>query len=157
MIREAPTHNLPRIGGFEEWVRVVGRAVALDAEVGPHFLENIANMWEAEDSDASDWEEFLVAWAAWAGRENRTTREFAMQVCKVGESGVRGFRENEDLYFALPSDLQTEVDKPGFAKMLGIALSAHAGTRFGDKEYRIVNSGKDLHARRVYWRAEWNE
>ncbi len=54
--------KLPTMGGFEQWVKVVGRAVALDPKVGTHFLGNVEELWETEDSEAVEWEEFLSKW-----------------------------------------------------------------------------------------------
>ena len=38
------------------------RAVALDPKVGTHFLGNVEELWETEDSEAVEWEEFLSKW-----------------------------------------------------------------------------------------------
>jgi hypothetical protein len=67
VVRDVPLPPLPRIGGFDEWVRVVGRAVALDPAVGTHFLGNVEKMWEVEDTEAGEWEVFLAAWYAHFG------------------------------------------------------------------------------------------
>jgi hypothetical protein len=147
MVREMPALKLPRMGGFDAWVSVVGRAVALDS-VGVHFLGNVEELWETEDTDAAEWEAFLATWCETTfGDSAVTTRD----VHEAVRSDSSGYRAHEELWSALPEQLARALEGHAFATKLGTALREHRETRYGAEGYRLVRVGKDSHTRAVSW------
>jgi hypothetical protein len=150
VVRDVVLPTLPTIGGFTDWVTVMGRAVALDSTVGAHFLGNIEQMWEAEDTEAGEWEAFLDAWHAHFGDR------------EVGVSDVHTAARwdldsplfCQSLYDALPGDVAQALEKDkAFAVKLGTALREHRETRYGGDGavYRLVRAGADKHAKAARW------
>jgi len=54
-----PGGDVPQLGGFEEWRRVVGGVLRI-AEV-PGFLANLSDLWDQLDEDSPAWSEFLAS------------------------------------------------------------------------------------------------
>jgi hypothetical protein len=142
------------MGGFDEWVRIVGRAVALDPEVGPHFLGNVEESWETEDSEALEWEEFLSSWYERFHDAAVTSKDLNNEVRR---DPLTDLRRNDGLYDALPAVLAEAVDKAAFGTQLGTALNQHRDTRYGDEEYRLERLEKDTRTHVVRWKVVKND
>ncbi len=149
-VRDLPIPvTVPVIGGFEEWRRIVGRAVMLDPTVGAHFLGNVEQLWESEDSEATEWEAFLSSWYERFGDRPVTAKDIHGE---VRYDRTMDQRPNPALYEALPGVLAEGVDKAAFGTKLGTALSQHRDTRYGDEQYRLERLEKDPRTHVVRWR-----
>lgn len=149
--RDAPPLKAPIMGGFEEWQRVIWRAVALDQDVGYDFLGDVEASWANEDSEALEWEAFLTSWYARFADAYMTTKDIHDQV-RYDKTLDR--RASTALYDALPEALAEAVDRAAFGTKLGTAFNQHRDTRYGDEEYRLTRCGKDPHTHVVLWRVE---
>ncbi len=150
LVRDLPLPaTVPVIGGFEEWRRIVGRAVLLDPSAGPHFLGNVEEVWESEYTEATEWEALLSSWYERFEDEPVTAKDVHAEV-RYDRTMDR--RPNPALYEALPAVLAEGVDKAAFGTKLGTALNQHRDTRFGAEEYRLERLEKDPRTHVVRWR-----
>ncbi len=153
MLPGVPIPKLPTLGSFEDWVKVVGRAVALDPEVGQHFLGNVEELWETEDSEALEWEEFLSSWYERFKDTPVTTKDLNNEVRR---DPILGERKNPALYDALPAVLAEAVDKAAFGTKLGTALHQHRAGAYGPEEFHLERLEKDPRTHVVRWKAVKN-
>jgi hypothetical protein len=65
--RGRPLFIHARLGSFESWSAVIGGI--LQAANVPHFLGNLADMYETADEESAEWREFVIQWwKAYRGR-----------------------------------------------------------------------------------------
>lgn len=139
-----PLANTPKIGGFGEWVRVVGGVLAVAGV--PGFLGNLIEMYEAADDEGPQWEAFLLGLLERFGNEPVTVGEICEKI--AGDSS---------LVELVPDIFESPLDKNGnittsFKKRLGRAFSSRAGTRFGDANVRLEKSHPDTDKKVLRWR-----
>lgn len=142
-----PGNEVPRIGGYEEWRRVVGGVLGL-AEI-PGFLANLIALWEQLDEDTPAWSEFLSTWRA-ATVEPMTAAQLVDLIGAPGESS-----ERSTLRDALPPELESVWGDPNFTRRLGAALRKRKDTRFPGENAAslwVCTAGKEHQA--VRWRVE---
>ncbi|MCW5891376.1 MAG: hypothetical protein KIT14_12610 [bacterium] len=130
-----PVAGTPTLGGFDDWVRIVGGVLAHAGIEG--FLGNLDELYEHVDEEEVAWEALLAAWADIYG-------DRALTVAEV----LRDLRTNPSHPFhdLLPGDL---LDGRGnLDRRLGNALSKRERAVFG--VLRIERHGRK--ARAVRWR-----
>jgi hypothetical protein len=131
--KPAPT-NLPALGGFEAYARVVGGV--LETMLVTDFLGNLNQMYDEMDTDTPVWDGFLQVWAEVIGGEALTVASLIKKL------------ENEDrLAEALPESLALD-DKKGYSRRLGNALAKRQDVRF-PSGLMIKKGGS--HNRAVCW------
>jgi putative DNA primase/helicase len=110
--------NVPVLGGFEEWSRIIGGIL--------HFAgieDFLANLDEyRSDDEEIEWRLFLYELHRVFENREFTTAETAGQV------GL-----DEGLREALPGGLREKAGDPGFTRRLGLALGKRVDTRFGEE------------------------
>jgi hypothetical protein len=126
--------DMPRLGGYESWVRVVGGILAY---VGiPGFLGNLTEMYERNDSETPAWSAFVAAWYERFHDKDMT-----------GADLLKAIAVSEDFESTLPIDpphrdkKSGSVDDGGFTRKLGKALAARKGRIYpgGDGgDYRLL-------------------
>lgn len=116
-----PKSNTPPVATFTEWANVVGGMLA---EHAPDFLANADALRATVDTEAGEWETFLIAWRDRFGDMTITARDVADEA----------ERFNSTLNETLPYFLAAESGRPGFPKRLGEALRRRSGRRYGSLE-----------------------
>jgi hypothetical protein len=126
--------DLPRLGGYESWVRVVGGILAYIDIRG--FLGNLSEMYERNDSETPLWTAFVAAWYERFGDKSMSGAEL-----------LKVIATSEDFEATLPIDPPRRdkrtgaIDDGGFTRKLGKALSSRKGRIYpgGDGgDYRLV-------------------
>jgi hypothetical protein len=128
---DRPKADVPPIGGFNEWARLVGGILAFAGVKG--FLGNMTELYETADDETIEWEVFLRRWYERYSDRPTSTAEV--------EKDLGLFRD------VLPGDL--EVDG-SFTRRLGKALAKRNGTRYGADGIHIERAGDEKRA--VLWR-----
>lgn len=134
-----PDAPSPKIGGFDEWCRVVGGILhfaGVDA-----FLGNLEQMYEANDDETTAW---LVFLSAWHNKLQNSTFNIATLATKLAE--------DFELRDALPDDLGAvfHSDHGKFKIRLGKALKRRVGRRYGDDGLHLVR-GDDVARKVATW------
>ncbi len=112
------------LSSFEGWSHTVGGVLRHAGVTG--FLENLDELYESIDEEASEWEIFLTAIGnAWSDRAF-TIAELARLITD---------RSVVDL---LPGKLGDEYREQGFTRKLGLVMRSKRDTRFGDDGLHIV-------------------
>jgi hypothetical protein len=146
--------NLPSLGTFTGWVKLVGSILAYAGVTG--FLANQEKLYEEVDEESAQWEAFLQAWidrygSAWvriadiiASINDMQDEEIVGSTCELPATI---FAE------ALPETLQLALkEKPtSFKIRFGKALEKRVDTCFGDNNLRLERS-KDEHSKVSLWR-----
>jgi hypothetical protein len=111
--------DLPTVGGFESWVRIIG-GILSHARV-PGFLRNLDQMYELTDDDTPQWDAFIFEWYCKWAAEYLTVAAIA-----------KALPDDQRLCAVLPDDLGDGAtrDAKGFTRKLGKALARRAGMRF---------------------------
>jgi len=111
--------DLPRLGGYEGWVKTVGGILAHAGYT--EFLANQDAMYDANDIDTPQWEGFLTTWHSIWG-------EKPVAVATV----TARLEHDQDLIAALPDYLaEAYLDRQkSFVRVLGKALSKKKDVRF---------------------------
>ena len=126
--------NLPALGGYEAYTRVVGGV--LETMLVTDFLGNLNQLYDEMDTDTPVWDGFLQVWAEVIGGEALTVASLIKQL------------ESEDrLAEALPESLALD-DKKGYSRRLGNALAKRQDVRF-PSGLMIKKGGS--HNRAVCW------
>jgi hypothetical protein len=135
------------LGGYEEWVKVVGgilKAVGIDG-----FLENANELYEQLDADRRAWVEFFDVWAEKFGAYDEISNSWGVYV--ETDSGTQDWEKRDNgepvgtkELFLLASHFD---DNPN--EGLGI-LDAYLGT--GKERARKISLGKQLqkHKGRIF-------
>ncbi len=130
-----PAADVPALGSFGEWTRVVGGVLAHASVEG--FLGNTAALYDAADEEGSEWEAFLAA---------------------LLERFPGGFMAGDvasaldELRDVLPGALADKTEGKGFRRALGRAFGAKDGTRFGEEELYLTKAGEDARNKTTRWR-----
>lgn len=112
--------DLPRLGGYESWVRVIGGILSYAGIKG--FLGNLSEMYERNDVETPLWTAFVAGWY-----DRFHDREI------TGSELLRAISESQDFETLLPIDPPHRdkktgvVDDGGFTRKLGKALAARKG------------------------------
>jgi hypothetical protein len=117
---QPPGDNLPAMGSYTTWVKLVGGILA-HAGV-PEFLGNLNAFHDSADHEANAWEAFLNAWF-----EHYTTGTFvtAADLTRSMDASDSTLRET------LPDDLAGHLGTASFVKRLGQQLRKRAGRHYG--------------------------
>jgi len=100
------------IGGFEDWVRVVGGILDFAGVTG--FLGNLSKLYEDMDSSSDEWQSFFDAWHAEHGEHEMLASDIVTDI--------------ENPYSAIGKNATTEIAQkikfraPGNAKILSKIL-----------------------------------
>lgn len=138
-----PPADVPILGGFTPWAKTIGGILAHAGLEG--FLSNIFEFMATADSEASEWEAFLVSWHHTFGTEIVTVARLKIEISSIGAVPMRD---------ALPSKLIDVVEKNSFSKVLGNQLRSHAGRHYGTDGYRLIRQENDAHTRTARWSVE---
>jgi hypothetical protein len=130
--RPKPT-NMPRLGGYESWVRVVGGILA-HAGI-ERFLDNLMELYNRNDAETPAWAAFTEAW--WEIFQDKRV---------TGAEIMEELSHDKDFEAVLPIDpphrdkKTGDIDDPGFTRKLGKALAAREGRIYpGDgTDYKLV-------------------
>jgi hypothetical protein len=120
-----PAEKLPKLGGFDEWVRIVGGI--LEFSDLPGFLANQQDIYDLVDDEGPQWRGFLQAWFEQMGGkpEPVTVRYLA---------GFRANPQPNPLLEALPESVGwDEKNLDNSRKRLGKALKKHASRVYGQR------------------------
>jgi hypothetical protein len=135
---KCPTPNVPLLGGFEEWTRVIG-GVLENAGI-PGFLGNRTELYEHADQESSQWESFLLALF-----EYRAGKSFRLAEIE------HELQANRRLSDTLPDEIVSFIKKPGsLTRKLGSKFSEKRGRRFGDSGVFVERDGVYQHA--ILWK-----
>jgi len=122
--------DLPVMGSFENWVRVIGDLLHYLGIEG--FLNNLELMYETADDDTPQWEAFITTWHQLLGEAFLTVPELVQKI-----------QEKPELATALPLDLIDSIKEKGFTRKLGKALSHRSGVQFTNQ--LKIQKGKPEH------------
>jgi hypothetical protein len=143
------TKRVRPLGSFESWCNVVGGILELAGLEG--FLGNSETMFEQADSDAVQWEAFLLVLAEVFGEEPfRATDVFE----KLATNGTFAAPDAKRLREALPDFLAEAADRTGgfFQRRLGRCFAERVGRRFGDRQVFLERADEDRKAKVQRWR-----
>ncbi len=125
--------DLPKMGGFENYSRVIGGVLSFMKM--PGFLSNLTQMYDSMDVDTPQWEAFLTAWYELLGEAPFTTSEV-----------VKKLNSNEEFADSLPEKLATR-DGRDYSRRFGNALRDKDGVqlpcgltlnRHGERKHAIL-------------------
>lgn len=139
-----PTFQGVTIGGFTEWVQVVGGILE---NAGIHgFLANIDELYEVIDLEGNQWDVFLLAL-----HERFCNREVSVKVI------IDLVYQDSSLRETIPEELEIHIDHYGtpnskFATRLGGAFRSRTAKHFGASEVRIERGKPDPHFKVARWR-----
>lgn len=135
---EPEPKDLPKLGSFEAWVRVVGGILSHAGYEG--FLSNQSAMYDANDIDTPQWENFLFAWHNAWGESPVAVATVAMRL-----------EHDPDLVDALPDYLaEAYLDRQkSFVRVLGRALSSKKDTRYPSGLSVVMGS---IERRAIQWK-----
>ena len=125
--------TLPAMGGYSGWVRTIG-GILDHAGVG-YFLANLAEFHATADREAGEWEAFLSVWFERYGEQSLTVSEL---ITAMGDQYT-----GHILKEVLPGDLAGLVDRPSFAKVLGLALRKRSGRHHGPEGLHLAEMPRD--------------
>jgi len=138
-----PEENDVILGGYEEWVKVIGgilQAIGIDG-----FLENATELYDQLDVERQAWVAFVNAWAEKYGAYDKEFNHWGVYV--ETDTGARVWKEKDSgefvgtkELFPLASHLDDNQNKE-----LGI-LDAYLGK--GKERARKVNLGRELQKRK---------
>lgn len=132
-----PRADVPPLGGFEAWSRVLGGVLSVAGV--PGFLGNLDSLYELVDEDSPQWAAFLTEW-------HRTLGEEAATIADV----LAAVENHQALRNAVPEEL---ADLSGEGKKVrqrwGIALRKRADTVYGEGKdaLRLQRVSGDRHAK----------
>ena len=139
------------LGSFESWCNVVGGILELAGVEG--FLANSETMFEQADSDAAQWEVFLLTLAdIFNGEPFRVTE--IVERMEARALGIPNAGESKRLREALPDFLADAADRTGgfFQRRLGKCLAERLGRRFGENQVFVERAEEDRKAKVQRWR-----
>jgi hypothetical protein len=137
------------LGSFESWCNVVGGILELAGVEG--FLANSEVMFEQADSDAIQWEAFLLVLAdVFDDDPFRVTDVVEKLATKDGLSASDAKRLRE----ALPDFLAEAADRANgfFQRRLGRCFAECVGRRFGESQVFLERADEDKKAKVQRWR-----
>ena len=138
------------LGSFEAWCNVVGGMLESAGIDG--FLANADTMFEQADSEAVQWEAFLLVLAdLFAGEPFRVTDVVEQLPARGTEFSNE---QSKQLRGSLPDLLADAADRTGgfFQRRLGRCFAERAGRRFGDSQVFIERAEQDRKSKVQRWR-----
>jgi hypothetical protein len=138
------------MGSFEAWYHTIGGTLELAGVEG--FLANGDTMFDQADSEAVQWEAFLLELAdVFGGEPFRATDVVEKLPVKEGSTTP----EMKRLRSALPDFLAEAADRTGgfFQRRLGKCFSDRVGRRFGESHVLVERAGEDPKTKVQRWRA----
>lgn len=139
---QARANELPAMGGYSSWVRVVGGI--LDHASIPGFLANLAEFHAQADREAQAWEAFFTQWYEELGEQPITVAELIQRMRSVHTL------QAGELAAVLPDDLVGHQESPGFSKRLGRALRQRCGRHYGVDGLHLVEMPRDRRQVAIY-------
>ncbi|MHB9038356.1 MAG: hypothetical protein ACYC64_17005, partial [Armatimonadota bacterium] len=121
-----PSYELPSVGSYEKWVRVVGSVLTHAGFVG--FLANRDKLKAQADQESVQWEAFLDRWVQLYGEQNIPVSSVAGDL--LDESRLGGVIP-EDLSFCINGNQTNNVK-------IGRTFRKRQDCRFGEQELRLV-------------------
>jgi hypothetical protein len=139
-----PQGDIPYLGMFEEWTRVIGGILSFSGVTG--FLSNLNTFYESADEDENQWETFLLIL-------HEHFKDQANPIKQISEH----LRSDQDILEILPNEIEiprddNEASITKFNQNLGKAFSSRLGTRFGDSHVYVEEYGKDSHTKANLWK-----
>jgi len=137
------------LGSFEAWCSTVGGILELAGVEG--FLGNADTMFEQADSEAVQWEAFLLALAEAFGEQPfRVTDVVDRLEARLTVPDVESKRLRE----ALPDFLADAADRTGgfFQRRLGKSFAERAGRRYGESQVFLERADEDRKAKVQRWK-----
>jgi hypothetical protein len=137
------------LGSFEAWCNTLGGILELARVNG--FLGNTDAMLEQSDSDAAQWEGFLIALGDVFGKNPFRVTDI---VTKMDPDLWVGSAETKSLRESLPDFLAEAADKTGgfFQRRLGKCFAERVRRRFGDSQVFLERVEHDRKAKVQRWR-----
>lgn len=132
--------DLPKMGGFENYSRVIGGILSFIKMTG--FLSNLAQMYDSMDVDTPQWEAFLTAWY-------ELIEDTPVTVAEV----VKHLNENEEFADSLPEKLATR-DGRDYSRRLGNALRSKDNVQL-PCELTLNRDGERKHA--ILWKVSYKK
>ncbi len=139
------------LGSFESWCNTVGGMLALAGVEG--FLGNADAMFEQADSEAVQWESFLLTLAdLFDGEPFRVTD--VVERLEARALAIPNAGESKRLREALPDFLAEAADRTGgfFQRRLGKCFAERVGRRFGESQVFLERADEDRKAKVQRWR-----
>jgi hypothetical protein len=134
-----PQADVPILGGFEDWTRVVGGILDFAGIEG--FLDNLEQLYEQVDQEEMAWERFLSSWFDTYGNQPKTVADVTADLKRDGSA----------LRAVVPSALaEALAGKGSFERKLGRALGKRSDGVFGKHRVERVGTDPDLNVER--WR-----
>jgi hypothetical protein len=155
-----PKAEVPLMGSFEGWTRVVGGVLA-HAGVGC-FLGNLEQMYEAVETTDQQWEAFLIEWRARYGLDEKKVADVVADLRnggpRPGQTAVID-PEYELLRELVPDEVRFdgEASEDKLRTRLGQALKKRLGVRYGVEGLHFALGAKDAHAKTQRWRVLTSE
>ena len=126
--REKNEH-LPNVGGFEEWVHIVG-GILKYAGV-PCFLKNLNKMYDESDIDTTQWDAFIATWYSLFKDRAITVSEIVYHLMEETDSSNPRYKNTVKLFDNLPDYVSDAwVERKRFTRVLGKALAKKNGVHF---------------------------
>jgi primase-polymerase (primpol)-like protein len=148
-----PTAQVPAMGSFEEWTKMVGGILAFAGV--EDFLTNLTELWDQADESANQWEAFLATWHSLFSERKVTVAE----ICDAFATKDDAQQTMRDV---LPEELAASLgDKilmddgtikqagPGFRRQLGRALEKRADAMYGN--FKLRRAGKHSNTKATLW------
>lgn len=137
------SHEGPIMGGFTEWVQVVG-GILENAGIS-NFLDNLPMMYDHVDEEGRQWEAFLLA----LHHLHQDSWVLTRDICE-------DLKHYSSLVDLLPDELDLPFDYNGevrdnFVHQLGLELRKRVETRFGASQVHIKHE-RDTHLGVAKWR-----
>lgn len=107
--------DLPRIGGFENWVNTIGGILQYNGF--NNFLSNTDEMYSSQDEETPQWLEFVTTWHKLYEETFYTTQELQDLI-----------KTNTDVVKIIPDGQGKFINDEGFPRKLGKMLMKRAGT-----------------------------
>lgn len=120
--------DIPVIGSFEAWSKVLGGVLAAAGVEG--FLENAQALYERSIEEVGLWTAFFEVWLERYGSEGVTAQKVADDLQDVGSATFREVLPDE---FSLMDD--------NLSRKLGRAFGKREGIRYGDQGLYIARVG----------------
>jgi hypothetical protein len=139
-----PPADVPTLGSFENWSKVVGGILAHAGVRG--FLGNMQEFYDLSDDSTPQWESFLAGIYAEYGQERFTVSQLSGRL-----------QADAALKESLPEELAAvwgERDSPSdrFKTKLGKAFRTRVGTRFGSDGLFLERGGTESKGKQIRWK-----
>lgn len=141
---------LKPLGSFEGWCRTIGGMLQAAGVDG--FLGNAETMFQQSDSEAVQWEAFLLALCdLFSGQPFRVAD--VVDRLQVRDPQLLT-TESKRLREALPDFLADAADRTGgfFQRRLGKCFAERSGRRFGESQVFLERADEDRKAKVQRWR-----